>query len=188
MESCSNRPSRRSVRLPAFDYSRVGMYFVTICAVERRCIFGEIHGNAAELSPIGEIVRTCWIDVPTHFTNVKIETYIVMPNHMHGILTIHSKLPDADVQDKTGKAMESFGRPTPKSIPTIVRSFKSAASKRTRESGLVVGESIWQRGYYEHVLRNTREYVEITNYILQNPARWAYDEENLNRKSDVADP
>jgi putative transposase len=164
------------------------MYFVTICAVERRCIFGEIHGNAAVLSSIGEIVRTCWIEIPQHFPNVEIEAYVVMPNHMHGILTIQSKLPDANVQDKTAEMMESFGKPTPKSIPTIVRSFKSAASKRVRESGYVVGESIWQRGYYEHVLRNTREYVETTNYILQNPARWADDEENLNRKSGVANP
>jgi putative transposase len=183
MESRSNRASRRSVRLPGFDYSRVGMYFVTICASERQCIFGEIRGNAAVLSPIGELVRTCWIEIPRHFPNLKIETYIVMPNHLHGPLSIHSKFSDATVQDKATEATESYGKSTPKSIPTIIRSFKSAVSKCARESGLVMGESIWQRGYYEHVLRNTREYVEITNYILQNPAQWADDEENLSRKS-----
>jgi putative transposase len=160
------------------------MYFVTICATQRRCIFGQIHGNDIVLSRTGEIIRTCWIEIPRHFPNVKIETYVVMPNHLHGILTIDSKLPDANTQNKLTGATELFGRPSPRSIPTIIRSFKAAASKRVRESGLVISEYIWQRGYFEHVLRDTREYIEITNYILQNPARWAEDEENPNKKLD----
>src|ERR1700691_6289603 len=90
MESQRDRRSRRSVRLPGFDYSRVGMYFVTICAAERRCIFGEISGSDAVLSPVGEIVRSCWTDIPQHFPNVKIETHVLMPNHLHGVLTITS--------------------------------------------------------------------------------------------------
>jgi REP element-mobilizing transposase RayT len=147
------------------------MYFATICADRRRCIFGQVHGNEVVLSPLGEIVKTCWIESPQHFPNVKIEPYIVMPNHIHGIVTIHSKSPDAKRQDKTAQTTEAFGRPTPGSIPTIIRSFKAAASKCARESGLVNGGSIWQKGYFEHVVRNTREYVEIRNYILLNPAR-----------------
>ena len=188
MESYKDRPSRRSVRLPRFDYSSVGMYFLTICAAQRRGVFGEIRGNDTVMSPVGEIVRTCWIEIPQHFPNVKIETYVVMPNHLHGILTIQSKLPDTSIKDKTARTRELFGKPTPGSIPTIVRSLKSAVSKRVRESGLAGGESIWQRGYYEHVLRNTREYVEATNYILLNPARWANDEDNPDRKSSADDP
>jgi len=157
------------------------MYFVTICAAERRCIFGEISGSDAVLSPVGEIVRSCWTDIPQHFPNVKIETHVLMPNHLHGVLTITSKLSSAGFQDKSERVTESFGMPTPKSIPTIIRSFKSAASKRIRELGLADGDSICQRGYYEHVIRNTEEYVEVTNYILLNPARWGNDEENPNR-------
>jgi putative transposase len=106
-----------------------------------------------------------------------------MPNHIHGILTIHSNRKGANTQVKTDGAIEAFGQPTQWSIPTVVRSFKAAASKRARESRSMKSESIWQRGYYEHVVRNTREYVEIKNYILQNPARWADDEDNLDRKS-----
>ncbi len=183
MESYKEKPSRHSVRLPGFDYSSVGMYFVTICTAERRCIFGQIQRNKTALSPIGDIARACWIEIPRHFPNVRIETYVVMPNHVHGILTIHSKWPDANTQSKTAAAKESFGKPTRGSIPTIVRSFKAAASKHARESGLIAGESIWHRGYYEHVLRNTREYVAATNYILLNPARWADDEDNPASKS-----
>ena len=187
MELFENRGTRRSTRLPEFDYSRVGMYFVTICAEQRRCIFGQAHGSEIVQSRIGEIVRACWIEIPEHFPNVKVESYVVMPNHLHGILTIDTKLPDANLRDKPPLTSELFGRPVPKSIPTIIRSFKSAASKRARESGLMTAGSIWQRGYFERVLRNTREYVDVTNYILQNPVRWADDEENPARKLGPAD-
>jgi len=180
MEPFIDRKSRRSVRLPGYDYSNIGMYFATICSDRRRCIFGQVQGSNVALSPIGEIVRICWIEIPKHFPNVKIETYVVMPNHLHGILTLQSKLPEANSQDTATGTAEAFGRPRPGSIPTIIRSFKSATSKRARETGLVSGGSIWQKGYFEHVVRNTREYVEITNYILLNPARWANDEDNPN--------
>src|ERR1700686_5256793 len=99
--------------------------------------FGHVDGNEIVLSRIGEIIRICWVEIPQHFPNVKIETHVVMPNHVHGILIIHSELPNANPKDKSTEAMESFGRPSPKSIPTIVRSFKAAASKLARESGLV---------------------------------------------------
>ena len=105
-----------------------------------------------------------------------------MPNYLHGILTIHTKLPNAKRQAGTAVATEAFGKPTLGSLPTIIRSFKSAVSKHARESGLAAGEPIWQEGYYEHVVRNTKEYVEITSYILQNPARWADDEDNPDHK------
>jgi REP element-mobilizing transposase RayT len=159
------------------------MYFITICGLQRRCIFGQILENKALLSPIGKITKDCWIEIPQHFPNVKLETYVVMPNHLHGILTIDARSQKTKCKEETIILKEAFGRPSPGSIPTIVRSFTSAASRRARESGLVVGESIWQRGYFEHVLRNTRDFVETTNYILQNPARWAYEEDNLNAKS-----
>ena len=157
------------------------MYFLTISAAEGRCIFGEIHGKNTALTPIGEIAKACWIEIPQHFPAIKIETFAVMPNHIHGILTIEPDGTNANLQDKRVVSAGSFGRPTAQSIPAIVRSFKSAATKRARESELAADESIWQRGYYEHVLRSTQEYVKATNYILQNPAQWAFDGDNLNR-------
>ena len=180
------RPSRRSVRLPEFDSSKIGMYFVTICSAERKCIFSEIRGNSPILSPVGDAVKTFWAQIPQHFPNVKMDAYVVMPNHLHGILTIESKSPHAAHGGGDAPRVESFGKPTQGSVPTIVRSFKAAVSNHVRESRLAAGEPIWQRGYFEHVLRNTQEFVEATNYILQNPVRWVDDEENLNGKLDAA--
>ena len=136
MESRRNRSSGRSVRIREFDYSRVGMYFLTISAAEGRCIFGEIHGKNTVLTPIGEIAKACWIEIPQHFPAIKIETFAVMPNHIHGILTIEPDGTNANLQDKRVVSAESFGSPTAQSIPAIVRSYKSAATKRARESGL----------------------------------------------------
>ena len=179
-----NVDRRRSIRLPGFDYSQVGMYFVTICSGQQQCIFGQIRGTEIVLSRVGEVAKACWLEIPQHFRNVKMETYVVMPNHVHGILTIQFKLP-VNASAQCVNVNESFGKPSANSIPTIIRSFKSAVSKRAREAGLIPADSIWQRGYYERVLRNTREYVEATNYILLNPARWSHDEENPNKVKDT---
>jgi putative transposase len=166
MEPVTDWKSRRSARLPEFNYSNVGMYFATICASERRCIFGRVHANNMVLTPLGEIIKSCWIEIPQHFPRVKIESYVVMPNHVHGILTVRLKLQNANRSGGTMETTESFGKPTAGSLPKIIRSFKAPASERARESGLVSGRPIWQKSYYEHVIRSTKEYVEITNYIL----------------------
>ena len=178
MEHASEHKSRRSICLTGYDYSNVGMYFVTICAVRGEHILGSVRGKEVLLNPIGEIVQTVWIEIPRHFSNTTLETHVVMPNHIHGILHIQSKLPGAINPAGHGDTLQRFGKPIPGSIPTIVRSFKSAASKRARESGLAIGESIWQRGYFEHIVRNTDEYVEIANYIRLNPVRWEIEKNN----------
>jgi putative transposase len=185
MEPYDAEKARRSIRLSGFDYSRIGMYFLTICASRQRCILGTVHGSEIVLSRIGEIVETCWTEIPRHFPNVTIETYFVMPNHLHGKLTIDSQLSNADPQDKPKATMEAFGKPVPNSIPAIIRSFKSAVIKLARESRLIVNGSVWQLGYFERVLRDTHEYVEVTNYILLNPIRWAEDEEIPDKRLDV---
>jgi putative transposase len=176
---------RRSIRLPGFDYSRPGNYFITICADERRCIFGRIDKSVTVLTGIGEVVNKCWREIPQHFPGVEIESYIVMPNHLHGILGIAAKFSNAFSQASLVQTAESFGKPVGKSVPTIIRSFKAAVTKRVRESGLLAGDPVWQRGYFERVLRDGREFVNATDYIIKNPSRWAFDEENPERKLKV---
>jgi putative transposase len=141
-----------------------------------------VQVNDTVLSPVGEIAKACWLEIPRHFPIVTIETYVVMPNHMHGILTIDGKLFEGNLRGKSPETTELFGKPSPKSIPTIIRSFKAAVTKRASELGLVTNGSVWHRGYFERVLRNTREYVDAANYIRQNPVRWADDEENPDRR------
>jgi REP element-mobilizing transposase RayT len=179
------KKARRSIRLPGFDYSRPGNYFVTILADRRRCLFGRIEENETVLTPIGETVKKCWIEIPQHFLGVGIESYVVMPNHLHGILAIAAKFSSGFSQASLVQTAESFGKPVARSIPTIIRSFKAAVTKRARESDLLIGGAVWQRGYFERVLRDGREFVNATDYIIKNPSRWAFDEENPERKSSV---
>ena len=88
MESSKNLPSRRSVRLPEFDYAKVGMYFVTICATQKRCIFGRVNDGQIELAALGQITCESWIAIPLHFARVNLHVFVIMPNHLHGILEI----------------------------------------------------------------------------------------------------
>jgi len=185
MEIQRNRPARHSIRLPGFDYSRAGNYFVTICADQRRCLFGRIEKDEMVLTRLGETVRKCWIEIPQHFPSVEIDSYVVMPNHLHGILVVNPKFPDASRQQRSTLIAESFGKPVSGSIPTIIRSFKAAVTKRAHESGFLSGGVVWQRGYFEHILRDSREFVNAKDYIIKNPLRWAFDEENQERKSRV---
>jgi putative transposase len=183
MENSRNQSARRSIRLPGFDYSRAGMYFVTICSAQRRCLFGQIQKDESVLSQIGEVVKAHWLKIPCHFSNLEIEAFVVMPNHLHGILIIHSGQQNFESHDIPQKLMESFAKPVAGSIPTIIRSFKAAVTKCINDERLTAGAPIWQRGYFERVLRDGREFVNAKDYIIRNPLRWAFDEENPQRKS-----
>lgn len=177
---------RRTVRLPDFDYSQAGAYFVTICAFQHKCVFGEIVNGEVSLSPRGAVVEECWKSIPDHFPTVNLGAFIVMPNHMHGIIHITTidnacscrgtacRAPTADNQLNN----EKFGQPVSGSIPTIVRSFKSAVTKRVFELSSTPSLPIWQRGYYEHIIRTEHAYTQIEGYILENPLRWGDDPEN----------
>jgi putative transposase len=172
---------RRSVRLKEYDYTQAGAYFVTICTRGKECLLGEIADGEVRLNPSGEIVAECWNDLPRHFQNVAVDEFVVMPNHVHGILII--------VDDRRGRGkaclaptippVGQFGRPIPGSLPTIVGSFKSASTRRINESRGTPGATIWQRGYYELIVWNEKELNPVRQYIAGNPLKWASDPENL---------
>jgi len=174
-------PRRRSVRLPGFDYSERHSYFVTICAQGKRPIFGRIVGsNEVSLSGIGRIVQACWKEIPSHFPNADLATFVVMPEHLHGILILRERVPEGRSEAKVPrrarravplqKHLGDFAAPTIGSIPTIVGAFKSAVSKRV-SGNRSKPNSIWQRGYYEHVIWNEDEFAKVCEYIRLNPAR-----------------
>jgi len=176
---------RRSTRLPTYDYSLAGAYFVTICAHNRTCIFADIADGEIRLNDLGRVVTECWNEIPRHFPGVELDVFAVMPNHLHGIAMLPRDEWCTEVNDNTGRGKaclaptpRRFGTPPPNSLSSIIGSFKSAASRRINILRRTPGAPVWQRNYYEHVIRNREDLHEVQQYILDNPLRWAMDNEN----------
>jgi putative transposase len=178
-------PHHRSIRLPGYDYSQAGAYFVTIVAQDRRCLFGSVKDGEMELNSVGKMVEKVWLEIPEHFDGVNVGIFIVMPNHIHGIIEIDNENRLSGVEARHAVPLpqnidnfEAFGKPVCGSIPTIIRSFKSEVTKRYHEMTNTKNTRLWQRNYYEHVIRNEMDYQTIYDYILTNPLNWEKDEEN----------
>jgi REP element-mobilizing transposase RayT len=180
---------RRSIRLKGYDYTQVGAYFITICTHNRTCVFGEVVDGMMRLNEYGVIVREEWFRsaVLRPYLRLLPEEFVVMPNHVHGIIWIvddvgarRCRAPTLEFRAPTPTA-ERFGKPVPGSIPTIVRAFKSAVTKRINDRCGTAGAPVWQRNYYEHVIRTEESLERIREYILTNPLRWHLDRENLHR-------
>jgi putative transposase len=167
---------RRSIRLPQYDYTQAGAYAITICTEGREPLLGEIDANGVHLNSYGELVEDCWRQIPDRNRPVQLDVFVVMPNHLHGIVLLGSA---AAVGGTARRARtEAFGQPVPGSLPTLVRSFKSAAARRINQLRGTPGGRVWQRGYYERVIRNERELAAVRRYVLGNPLAWALDPEN----------
>jgi putative transposase len=173
---------RRSIRLHGADYSEPGAYFVTICTAERRNIFGKIDEGRAVVSLLGEIARACWVQIPAHFPAASLKEFVVMPNHLRGIIGLSVGARYIVPLDPSARRPERFQKPVKGSIPTIVRTFKAAVARRAKKELGMDGDDIWQRNYFERVLRDGKEYADASKYILENPMRWEWDEENRDRR------
>ena len=191
---------RRSLRLSGYDYSRAGAYFVTICVQDRMCLFGEIVDGVMRLNEAGTIVRDEWLRTTIIRPNVELDAFVVMPNHLHGIIVLHDNRRGTlqrapTIQDDPAlhhaptpqrpPTVERFGKPTSNSIPTIVRLFKSVTTKRINHLRGTPGRgtsprapTVWQRNYYEHIIRNEHSLNRIRQYITDNPLQWELDREN----------
>ncbi|MBN2435143.1 MAG: transposase [Spirochaetes bacterium] len=171
---------RRSIRLKGYDYTRPGYYYITICTYNRECIFGKIVNKKMILNQYGQIACDCWSQIPVHFETVKLHAFVIMPNHLHGILEI--KTHSAPVGSRHAVTQpgrtEQFGKPVPGSIPTIIRGYKSAVTNRindVRSRHAVPSQpckSVWQRNYYEHIIRDDKSFWIISRYIKNNPANY----------------
>jgi len=163
-------------RLAEYDYSQAGLYFITILTQERNLIFGNVIDGKMVLNDWGKTADKCWNEIPQHFPKTSLFESIIMPNHIHGIIGIWGS---SGVETRHAVSLqyqpENFGKPTKHSIPTIIRSFKSATTKMINEFRNDFGKSIWQRGYYEHIIRNEDELNRIREYILTNPQNWSKD-------------
>ncbi len=179
-----NKHHRKSIRLQGYDYSQTGAYFVTIVTYQRDCLFGKIENEIMVLNDFGKIADECWRNIPEHFQNVELGAHVIMPNHVHGVIVI------CDMDDGTGRGAAML-RPyddntthkinvKPGSLGAIVRSYKSAVSYRINKEHNATG--IWQRNYYERIIRNADEANRIHLYIEANPAQWDTDDENPSNK------
>ena len=179
MDSMRSRPYRRSVRLQDYDYSQCGAYFITVCTQERGLLFGEITDGAMQLSCAGRQVELCWLDIPNHFPYVELDSFVVMPNHVHGIVVVGGSPVGAKNLSPLHKTNKSTQRPVgapAKSLGSIVHGFKIGVTNWFRGNTNV--RIVWQRNYYEHVIRNEESLNRIRQYIVDNPARWEFDREN----------
>ena len=175
VDSSIRKPRRQSIRLKDYDYTQPGAYFVTVCAHDRRDVWGKVRGGEVSLNGLGRIIEDCWGEVPAHFPHVRLDQYCVMPNHLHGILSIAHAGRGTIYRAPTP---EGFSQPVAGSLPTVIRTFKAAVTRHARKT--VQGGSIrvWQRGYFERVIRDERELHLAREYIANNPAKWDLDTEN----------
>jgi REP element-mobilizing transposase RayT len=165
---------RRSLRLRGYDYGQAGAYFVTICTQDRHCLFGEADRHSIRLNEDGRMLTDLWMDIPSRFRDVALDSFIVMPNHLHGIVVL---------PDLCGKATARPAEGALATLGSVVGAFKSATTLeyirgvRTR-AWPAFRRHLWQRSYYEHVIRNEMSLDRIRRYIVENPGRWAFDKEN----------
>jgi putative transposase len=194
---------RRSIRLTKYDYSSEGLYFITLCTADRKNIFGHIIDGEMHLNSLGKIASEEWLATADIRKNISLGEFIIMPNHMHGIISIDYKIEPGD-KEHIGK----FRSPS-QSIGAIIRGYKGATTKRINhfireidstgvsqyaptnariiQTGVLqyaptkapTGKgSIWKRNYYEHIIRTDRAYHNISNYIITNPKNWKKDKLN----------
>jgi REP element-mobilizing transposase RayT len=178
MKHDSNCHRRRSSRLKGYDYSRAGAYLVTVCTQGRACLFGDVVGGEMRLNAAGRVVEQCWSNIPRHFSHVELDEFVVMPNHVHGIVVIIENVGATHASPLRWRRPTHPAGPKKRSIGAVVGSFKSAVTKRINELRNTPGTSIWQRNYYEHVMRDDASLCRIREYIVQNPLQWEYDREN----------
>lgn len=172
---------RRSIRLQGYDYSQAGAYFITICTQNRTCLFGNVMDGKMVLNDAGLVAENCWLEIPDHFPNTTMDEFVIMPNHIHGIIIINEIDPPNAVvgvqylePQRNEPQRNRYQKIIPKSIGSIVRGFKIGVTKWFRQNTDVY--HVWQRNYYEHIVRNDDALNAIRQYIINNPLKWRDDE------------
>ncbi|NIK73953.1 REP element-mobilizing transposase RayT [Thermonema lapsum] len=185
-----------------YDYSKPGAYFITIVTHNRQCLFGEIKNGAMVLNDAGFIARKYWLEIPSHFPHTQLDEFIIMPNHIHGIIIIcdnehvgakntdivGAKNIDIVVEAKNFSPLQQTPKPLvtstnqqpqspSRTIGSIIRGFKIGVTKWFRQNTDIY--NVWQRNYYEHIIRNEKEFNNIRRYIINNPVNWANDKNRV---------
>ncbi len=174
IELFKNKYKIKSIRLPHWDYSSCGGYFVTICTKNRECFFGNVSNKKMKLSQIGEIANKYWNEIPKHYKNVSLDEYILMPNHIHGIVIIEQLIPTVETPHcgVSTNTKNPHHKPQwkPNSLGSIICQFKSITTKHVRSIGSP--NFSWQSRFHEHIIRNDNDLNRIRKYIKNNPLKW----------------
>jgi REP element-mobilizing transposase RayT len=181
---------RCSIRLKGYDYSEAGAYFVTICIKGRECLFGEVVDGEMRLNDAGQMIRDVWDGLSDRYSGIETDEFVVMPNHVHGIIVIVGAPLVGALENRAGtrpaptretKTVQSY-RPAP-TLGDIVGTFKSITTHRyagciRQKNWTPFYDRFWQRNYYEHIIRGEGEMNRVREYIIENPTKWADDEDN----------
>jgi putative transposase len=157
-----DRPARKSPRLSGYNYSQNGAYFVTINAIDNHCIFGDIVDGKMKLTVCGEIAQRCWDELPKYYKHIELDAFIIMPNHVHGIILIFEQVPKHGLSE-------------------IIRAFKSYTTRRVNHYERTSNRTIWHRSYHDVILRSEKDLNTRRQYIELNPQRWADDDHYVGR-------
>jgi REP element-mobilizing transposase RayT len=160
----AKHPYRKNPRLSTYDYANAGYYFVTICTHKRECFFGEIIEEGMHLNSAGQMIASVWADMPRRLNKIGLDSFVVMPNHIHGIIVLEKGV----------------------ALSRVVQAFKSISTneyiRSVRQQGWkAFNDTLWQRSFYDHVIRNEEDLLRVQEYISNNPLKWSLDEENPNR-------
>jgi putative transposase len=173
---------RRSIRLKGHNYT-IGAYFVTICTSQRACLFGEVIAGKMFLNSMGKEIETCWKNLPNYFQLLRLDQFIIMPNHLHGILWLDTQINPSNlstepitVQLYSQDLISTFPPKgtTSGSLGAIIQNFKSTSTRRVNRIDKAKGRIVWQRNYYERIIRDEYALKNIQNYIHNNPQAWMF--------------
>ena len=172
-----------SNRLKEFDYTYSMWYYITICTKDKKKWFGDFVSNNFELNNIGKIVKSYWLEIPQHFQNVEVDNYVIMPNHLHGIILLNNsqnnqqKKPESrDVIYNVSTTKNNYFSnisPDKNSLSVVIRSFKAAVKRWCTKNNF--NDFFWQTNYYDHIIRNDKDLYRIRKYIEFNPLKWEVD-------------
>jgi putative transposase len=180
-----DKHKRRSIRLKGHDYPAAGMYFITLCTYRRECLFGEIADGIMQLNPLGKIVADEWLRSSEIRQKIGFDAWVIMPNHLHGIVVIETTAELSGGVGANGRLPLRGVAPSmkPRSLSSLVAGFKSATTKRINIHRNAPGNPVWQRNYYEHIIRNNPSLQTIQTYIHNNPQSWPTDQLYPNNSS-----
>jgi len=182
-----NKYRVESTRLKGWDYSSPGAYFITICTKNREWLFGDVVQKSMFLNNNGKIVEKCWFDLPRHYENLELDQFVIMPNHVHGIMMIdietvpasrvETGLKPVSTETSTAKTTDMDNRKKkPHGLFEFVRALKTFSARRINEHRKTYGKPVWQTRFYDRIIRDDNELYRIRNYIMDNPANWKNDE------------